>query len=105
MKILRNSQAQLKFCVSYIKKECRKGNIYNTLLYRSLLRLRQKVKRDKLAALYRYLHGTGDLDLINLDQFHYTKNTKNGTTNLQLYDYDKRVPLRKQTGEFLAPKH
>ena len=33
----------------------------------SILRLSQKVKRDKLAALYRHLNVTGSLDLINLD--------------------------------------
>ena len=30
----------------------------------STIQLRQKVKRDKLAALYRYLNVTGNLDLI-----------------------------------------
>ena len=43
----------------------------------STLRQRQKEKRDKLAALCRYLNVAGDLDLINLDRFNYTKNTKN----------------------------
>ena len=33
----------------------------------STLRLTQKVKRDKLVALYRHLNVTGNLDLINLD--------------------------------------
>ena len=33
----------------------------------STLRLRQKVKRDKLSALYRRLNVTGDIDLIDLD--------------------------------------
>ena len=33
----------------------------------STLRLTQKVKRDKLAALYRHLYVTGNLDLIDLD--------------------------------------
>ena len=33
----------------------------------SALRLNQKVKRDKLAALYRHLNIAGNLDLINLD--------------------------------------
>ena len=33
----------------------------------SILRPTQKVKRDKLAALYRHLNVTGNLDLINLD--------------------------------------
>ena len=32
----------------------------------STLRLNQKVKRDKLTALYRHLNVTGNLDLINL---------------------------------------
>ena len=35
---------------------------------------RQKVKQDKLAALLtRQLNVTGNLDLINLDQFNYSK--------------------------------
>ena len=42
----------------------------------STLRLRQKVKREKLAALYRDLNVTGDLYLINLDRFNYTKSTR-----------------------------
>ena len=33
----------------------------------STLRLKQKIQRDKLAALYRHLNVTGSLDLINLD--------------------------------------
>ena len=33
----------------------------------STLRLTQKVKQDKLVALYRYLNVTGNLDLISLD--------------------------------------
>ena len=33
----------------------------------STLWLNQKVKRDKLAVLYRYLNVTGNLDLIDLD--------------------------------------
>ena len=36
------------------------------------LRLRQKVKQDKLTALYRHLNITGKPDLINLDQFRLT---------------------------------
>ena len=43
----------------------------------SPLQLRQKVKQqDKLAALYRHLNVTGDLDLIDLDQFDFIKDTK-----------------------------
>ena len=33
----------------------------------STLRLRQKVKKDKINALYRHLNATGNPDLINLD--------------------------------------
>ena len=33
----------------------------------STLRLKQKLKRDKLAALYRHLNVTSNLDLFNLD--------------------------------------
>ena len=39
----------------------------------STLRLRQKVKRDKLSALYRHLNVTGNPDLIDLDRFRLTK--------------------------------
>ena len=35
----------------------------------STLRLNQKIKRDNLAALYRHLNVTGNLDLIVLDRF------------------------------------
>ena len=34
----------------------------------STLGLRQKVKRDKLAALYRHLNVTGDPDLADIDR-------------------------------------
>ena len=33
----------------------------------SMLRLRQKIKRDKINALYRHLNATGNPDLIDLD--------------------------------------
>ena len=68
------------------------------------LRLRQKVKRDKLTTLYRYLNVTGNLNLINLDQFKLTTDPKKGVTVFKFYNFDKWVPLTKQTGEFLAPK-
>ena len=42
----------------------------------STLRLKQKVKRDKLGALYRHLNVTGNLDLINLDRFKLTTDPK-----------------------------
>ena len=40
------------------------------------LRLRQKVKQDKLAALHRHLNVTVNLDLINLDRFRLTTDPK-----------------------------
>ena len=46
----------------------------------STLRLNQKVKRDKLAALYRHLNVTGYLDLIDLDPFKLTTDPKKGVT-------------------------
>ena len=54
--------------------------------------------------MYKHLSITRDLSLTNLDQFNYTKNTKNGTTILGFYNEDKWVSLSKQTSEFLAPK-
>ena len=70
----------------------------------STLRLRQKVKRDKIIALYRYLNVTGSLDLIELDRFRLTADTKTGATVFKFYNGDRWVPLTKQTGEFFAAK-
>ena len=42
----------------------------------STLRLRQKLKRDKIVSLYRYLGVTGDRGLAELDQFMLNKNQK-----------------------------
>ena len=70
----------------------------------STLRLRQKVKRDKLTALYRHLNVTGDIDLIDLDQFRLITDHKKGVTVFEFYNSDWWVPLTKQTGEFFAPK-
>ena len=36
------------------------------------------MKRDKLAALYRQLNVTGNLDLIDLDRFKLTRDPKKG---------------------------
>ena len=47
---------------------------------------------------------TGDLELINLDQFNFTKKTKNATTILEFCNGDESVPLTKQADDFLAPK-
>ena len=45
----------------------------------STLRLRQKVKRDKINALYRHLNVTGNPDLIDLDRFRVTKDPRKGS--------------------------
>ena len=70
----------------------------------STQRLRQKVKRDKLTALYRHLNVTGNLDLIDLDQFRLTTDPKKGATVFEFYNGDWWVPLTKQTDEFFPPK-
>ena len=44
----------------------------------STLRLRQKVKRDKINAFYRHLDVPGNPDLIDLDRFRLTKDPKKG---------------------------
>ena len=61
----------------------------------STLRLRQKVKRDKINALYRHLNATGNLDLIDLDRFRLTKDQKKGVTIFEFYNDDRWVPLTK----------
>ena len=70
----------------------------------STLQLRQKVKWDKLTALYWHLNVTGDIDLINLDQFRLTKDLKKRVTVVEFYKGDRWVHLTKQAGEFFAPK-
>ena len=52
----------------------------------STLRLRQKIKRDKLIALYRYLDVTGDPGLADLDRFMVRKNSKTGNIELLFLD-------------------
>ena len=42
----------------------------------STLRKRQKVKLDKLTALYRHLNAVGNSGLIDLDRFRFTKDPK-----------------------------
>ena len=70
----------------------------------SALRINQKVKRDKLAVLYRHLNVTGNIDLINLDRFKLMTNTKKGATIFRFYNDDRLFPLTKQTGKFFTPK-
>ena len=55
----------------------------------SALRLKQKVKWDKLAALYRHLNVTSNLDLINLDRFKLTMDPKKGATVFLFYNNDE----------------
>ena len=47
---------------------------------------------------------TGDIDLIDLGRFKFTKDPKKGVTIFEFYNDDRWVPLTKQTGEFFAPK-
>ena len=70
----------------------------------SILRLRQKVKRHKLNALYRHLNLTGNPDLIDLNRFRVTKDLKKGVTIFELHNGDRWVPLTNETGDFLASK-
>ena len=55
--------------------------IPDTIEATSTLRLRQKVKRDKLTALYRHLNVTGKIDLIDLGQFRLTADQKKRSHN------------------------
>ena len=68
------------------------------------LHLRQKVKRDKITALYKHLNVTGDIALIDLDQFRLTTDPKKRVTVFEFYNGDWWVRLTKQTGGFFAPK-
>ena len=51
----------------------------------SSLRLNQKVKQDKLAALYRHLKVTGNPDLISLDRFKLTTDPKKGGATISSF--------------------
>ena len=70
----------------------------------STLRLTHKVRRDKLAALYRHLNVTGNIDLIDLNQFKLKADPKKGTTIFEFSNGDRWVSLTKQAGKFFAPK-
>ena len=72
----------------------------------STLRLREKLKQDKLVSLYRYLELTGDPGLADLERFMIKKNSKTGNTELLFLDGNKHWQSlnNKRTGEFLAPK-
>ena len=61
----------------------------NTMEATSTLRLRQKVKRDKINALYRHLSVRGNLNLIDLDRFRLTTDPKKGVTIFEFYNGDR----------------
>ena len=52
----------------------------------STLGLRQKLKRDKIVSLYRYLDVTGDPGLTDLDRFTIKKKTRTDNTDLLFLD-------------------
>ena len=72
----------------------------------STLQLRQKVKRDKITALYRYVNVTADPGLADIDRFMIKKNPKTGNTDLLFLDGNNHWQslTNKRTGEFLAAK-
>ena len=71
------------------------------------LRLKQKVKRDKIIALYKHLNVTGNPGLADMDQFIIKKKqTKTGNTDLLFLDGKNQWQsvTNKRTGEFLSAK-
>ena len=78
----------------------------DTIEATSTLQLRQKVKRDKITALYRRLNVTGDPGLQDIDRFMIKKNSKTGNADLLFLDGDKlwQSLTNKRTGQFLAAK-
>ena len=53
---------------------------------KSALRLKQKVKRDKLPALYRHLNVTDNLNQVEADRLKLKKKLKAGNTDLLFFD-------------------
>ena len=72
----------------------------------STLRLRQKLKRDKIVSLHRYQGVTGDSGFADLDRFNIKKNSETGNIELLFIDADRHWQslTNKPTGEFLAAK-
>ena len=70
----------------------------------STLRLRQKLKRDKIVSLYRFLDVTGDPGLADLERF--LKIPKTSSIELLFLDANNQWQSlnNERTGEFLAPK-
>ena len=73
---------------------------------RSTLQLRQKVKRDKIIALYKHLNVIADPGLADLDRFIVKKTPKTGSTDLLFFDGNNQWQslTNKRTGEFLSVK-
>ena len=74
----------------------------DTIKATSTLQLRQKVKRDKITALYRHLNVRGDSGLADIDRFTIKKNSRTGNTDLLFLDSNKNWQslTNKRTGEF-----
>ena len=72
----------------------------------STLPLRQKLKRNKVISLYRYLGVTGDPGLADLDRFNIKKNSETDNIELLFVDADRHWQslTNKHTGEFSAAK-
>ena len=82
--------------ISFIRPDTTEGT--------STLRLRQKLKRDKIVSLYRYLDVTGDPGLSDLVRLTIRKNLKAGNTESIFLGGNKHWQslTNKRTGEFLA---
>ena len=78
----------------------------DTIEATSRLRLRQRLKRDKIVSLYRYLDATGDPGLADLELFTIKKNSTAGNIELLFLEGNKHWQslTNKRSGEFLAPK-
>lgn len=71
----------------------------------STFRLRQKVKPDKLDALYRHFNVKSDLDLINLDRFNYIKISKKELLFQSFTMVINGFPLQKKRAGFFLQKY
>ena len=73
----------------------------------STLELRQKVKRDKITALYRHLNVTVDPCLADMDRFMIKKKSKTGNTDLFFLDGNKHWQsfTNKRTVNFKRQRH
>ena len=73
----------------------------------STLELRQKVKRDKITALYRHLNVTVDPCLADIDRFMIKKKSKTGNTDLFFLDGNKHWQsfINKRTVNFKRQRH